>query len=62
MIGNAFDRTKTLQSGAFVRLSFDTQIGPRLEIFTESKNISYMLFSNTSSGLSYAKRVFNGLQ
>lgn len=59
---NAFDKTKKLQSGAYVRLSFDTSHGPRLEIFTEMKNISYMIFQNTLSGLSYAKRVYNGLQ
>lgn len=62
MIGHAFDKTKVLQSGAFARLSFDLDRGPRLEIFTELKNISYMVFQNTLSGLSYAKRVFNGLQ
>ena len=62
MIGNAFDKTKVLQSGAFVRLSFDVKQGPRIEIFTDLKNISYMFFQNTTSGLAYAKRVFNGLQ
>lgn len=62
MIGNSFDSTKTLQSGAYARLSFDTSNGPKIEIFTDLKNISYMNFSNTYSGLSYAKRVFNGLQ
>lgn len=62
MIGNSFDKTKTLQSGAFARLSFDSVQGPRLEIYTDLKNISYMIFQNTLSGLSYAKRVFNGLQ
>ncbi len=62
MINSAFDKTKVLQSGAFARLSFDTVRGPRLEIFTDLKNISYMIFQNTISGLSYAKRVFNGLQ
>ena len=62
MIGTAFDKTKVLQSGAFARLSFDLTQGPRLEIFTDLKNVSYMVFQNTMSGLSYAKRVFNGLQ
>lgn len=62
MIGNSFDRTKTLQSGAYAHLSFDVQRGPKLEIYTDLKNISFMTFSNTYSGLSYAKRVFNGLQ
>ena len=62
MIGNAFEKTKTLISGAFVRLSYDLNNGPRLEIFTELKNISYMTFQNSFSGLSYAKRVYNGLQ
>lgn len=62
MIYNSFDRTKTLQSGAYARLSFDVKNGPRIEIFTELKNISYMIFQNTYSGLSYAKRVYNGLQ
>lgn len=62
MIGNSFERTKTLQSGAKAHLSFDVSHGPKLEIYTDLKNISFMIFSNTYSGLSYAKRVFNGLQ
>lgn len=62
MIGNAFEKTKTLQSGAKAHLSFDVQRGPKLEVYTDLKNITFMIFSNSYSGLSYAKRIFNGLQ
>ena len=55
------EKSKVSLGGALIKLQCDSN-GIRIGIFLNNNIVAHMTFPDTASGLSYAKRCYNGLQ